>query len=177
MIGQLLYVLALHRAPSLRLDLSPFWALRDPLRNFYLGYFIIGWLAACHRDRLSALAAGNPAAVTAAAIALTVPWISSCLGTSWPFTQNALRFSYSLGIVTLLALAARKCTPPPVLIRLSDATLAIDLLHKIVIQLALPFTIRWPVPLRIVALGATLAFAGVARRALGLERARALFSA
>lgn len=111
-----------------------------------------------------------------------MPWISSCFGASWPFTQNALRLPYSLGIVTLLALAARKCTPPPVLIRLSDATLAIYLLHTLVIQLALPFTIRCPAPLRIVtlalvALAVTVAFAGAARRALGVERARSLFGA
>lgn len=159
-----------------------FWATRDPLENFHLGYFAAGWLVALYLDDLARAVAGREALVAGlcgAGVALGGVSFAGLL----PFPLGSFdRVLFTFSVVGLLALGTRHRVAGPRVRFLGDATLALYLYHRIFQLLAQPITDGWPALPRIggqVAaglLGASLVvWAG--RRWLGAERARRLLGA
>ncbi len=160
--------------------LSPawgYWAMRDPLRHFVLGYFLVGWLAAVERRRLAALLTRYPMLWLAASLAGVAVGLAFGPYGFWP-RLPAQRVVYSFGVIGLVAWLARGRSPGRLALFLSEASLGLYLFHKIV-QMGAPH--GWlrgvGVPGQIlarVALGlggaALLLLAG--RGLLGRERAR-----
>lgn len=180
--GLFAYLMALKAMPGLRLSSNLFWASRDPLMNFYLGYFLLGWLVSNYRAPLSDLLRTHSKAIAMAAIIFILPSVLRWFGTPMPITDNSIRVFYTLGVVTLIILFMRGRSAPALLQRLSDETLAIYLAHILIIHAALPFTLSWHPVLRIVVLAslaliAAHVLASAARLLLGPNRARTLLGA
>jgi fucose 4-O-acetylase-like acetyltransferase len=154
-----------------------FWALRDPLEGFSLGFFAAGWLAALRVAQLAQLAARRAAlcaGLCAAGVALA--W-GSFAGFS-PLSLGSFdRVVYTFSVAGLVALATRARPAGPALRFLADASLALYLFHRIFQLLAQPLTDPWPALPRIAGqlvagLGGAALVAWGGRRCLGAARAR-----
>ena len=142
-----------------------FWRIRDPLGQFWLGYFVLGWLGVPQ-----ALAGRLPFAARAAtAIALVPVWV--WVGFPGP---PPLRIVHTVAVVSTLWTVPLS---PPGVRFLSETSLAIYLVHRPFQDLIDPMVHEWPPPARIAALvagslAASIALCLAARAVLGRERAR-----
>lgn len=146
---------------------SPFWRFRDPLSGFFLGYFLLGWLGG-----IDTLALRVPTGVLVLVMVLGIGW-NLTVGGPMPLD---IRVPFAIAVTALLW-----CFPVarglPTVRFLSEASLAIYLLHY-PFQVALgPATNAWPPAARVSALWigslfATAAFCIAARTTLGRDRAR-----
>lgn len=156
---------------------SWFWSLRNPLDHFSLGYFVAGWLARRELARIErawARARAPLAGVLGAALLLGPVAAAAPLP---PAAAVPLRIAYALAVVGLCAALPRARRPGRALVWLSDASLAIYLLHRIFQRLLEPSLAAWPEPARILVLVAAGLGGGalatlLAQRALGPRRAR-----
>jgi peptidoglycan/LPS O-acetylase OafA/YrhL len=154
-----------------------FWAMRDPLEGFALGYFAAGWLAACRVGWLAQLATRHAAlCVGLCAVGVTLGWAS--FAGFVPLSIGAFdRVLYTFSVAGLVALATRARPAGPVLRFLGDASLALYLFHYMFQILARPLTDSWPALPRIAGqvaagLGGAALVVWSGRRCLGAERAR-----
>lgn len=177
------YVLVLRYQPGARLLWGPFWMIRDPLANFYFGFFALGWLAAGALPQLAAFQRRHPAVV----------WLLCAIGIAlWVMTRIQLplspaayastRILYTLAVVTAISIATAGRHLPTVVAFLSEASLAIYLTHRFFQEPLLAITLEWNAPIRIlflVALGlaAPSALILLSRRILGLRWSRTLIGA
>lgn len=168
--------------PSLAPPRSSFWAWRNPLRFFSLGYFLSGWLVALwlpeitrRVDRHRRLAWG----AAACAVAFGLASFAQAL----PFRLPPVdRMIYTFGVIGLVALATRGREVGPWLRLLGDATLGLYLYHRMFQILVMPLSNGWPDLARIGAqvalgLGGALLVVVLGRRLLGRGRARRLLGA
>ena len=154
-----------------------FWSLRNPLDHFSLGYFLAGWLVcrelplierAWVRGRTPLLLAMGAAVVLGpVSLAAALP-----AGIAVP-----LRVAYPFAVIGLVAATARGRRPGRAVVWLSDASLAIYLLHRIFQRLLEPSVAAWSEPGRVlflvaVGLGGGALVALCVQRALGPARAR-----
>ncbi len=158
-----------------------FWATRDPLEGFHLGYFAAGWVAALHVADLARAASSRPAlwlGLSGAGVVLGWLTFSGVL----PARGTFPRVAYTLAVVAGVALLTRRRTAGRAVRFLGDTTLALYLHHRIFQLLAQPATDGWPAPLRIAG-QVTAGLAGASlvvwsgRRLLGAERARRVLGA
>lgn len=182
----LTYLFAIRWFPDLRLSTTFFWYVRDPLRNFYLGYFILGWLSASHKDNLVGLYRRHNILVLAFAFGGLVTQFWTAF--SWPFRSglylDEARAIYTIAVVILAVTAAGRV--PQRLhgtIRfVSDTTLAIYLTHMTFMRFALGHVVEWhPVPrtlaTAIVSMMGPIGIVILARGILGRKWARRLLGA
>jgi hypothetical protein len=168
--------------PTIRLPVTftrdvRFWSLRDPLSHFHLGFFLSGWLAALVLPRLAAVRDRWPVLVAAACAFLAAGGVLARGGRVFPVGSEIPRVLYSFGVIGLLAVGLRARVPGRLVTFLSEASLGLYLLHRVVQHLAEPVTDTWPAPLRIVAqtgvgLGGAGAVLLLGRRVLGRGPAR-----
>jgi fucose 4-O-acetylase-like acetyltransferase len=157
--------------PSLRFAQSFFWAMRDPLQHFYLGYFASGWLVAGLLPRLRPSLGAFALALSAAGLGL------ASFAELAPLAAPFDRMLYTFGVIALVSLATRRRPARGAARFLSEATLGLYLYHRIFQNLALPWTRELAELPRILAqVAAGLAGASLVvlagRRLLGRERAR-----
>jgi len=171
------YAVALVFWPALHLGSHPLWRERNPLDAFVLGYFVLGWVAAQHRERLARLLAEHRLAIGGVAAAGVLFWFAS-IGRSFNLDLvNLNRVLYTLSVVALILVLTHGRRAPRAVVFLSTATLTIYLYH-LAAQLPMArFLNDWPPPLRIafqlalgIGFGSLVAIVG--RRVLGAERAR-----
>jgi fucose 4-O-acetylase-like acetyltransferase len=180
--GALVYALACAIAPGLTLTTNRFWAARNPLESFFLGYFLLGWLAALLWPTLTRLAERWRIPLLLACAGGVALWFYGMGGrfpVQWVVLTRAL---YTVG-VTGLILAATRGRPAPRPVRfLSDATLVIFLYHSGFVLTTYSSVAGWSPPLRIL-FQAALGLAGgsavalAARKLLGPHQARRWFGA
>jgi len=164
--------------PGLRpFPLKWMWSLRDPLENFALGFFLSGWLAAGHLDRLSGWRERHPGWLWCLSGLGVVLGLAYNLG--WrPIPLGALpRMLYTFSVIGVFALATSRRPVGPVVRFLSEAGLGLYLFHAIPQILTRPWTGPWGEPRHILAevcigLGAATLWLLAGRRLLGPERAR-----
>jgi peptidoglycan/LPS O-acetylase OafA/YrhL len=147
-----------------------FWSLRNPLDHFALGFFATGWLARRELPRIERAweRARRPLGV-ALATALALGPVAAAEAVP-PAAAVPLRIAYPLSVVALCAVLPRGRRPGRTLVWLSDASLALYLLHRIFQRLLEPSLAGWSDPARILAL-ATVGLGGGALVALGVQRA------
>jgi fucose 4-O-acetylase-like acetyltransferase len=154
-----------------------FWSLRNPLDHFALGYFVAGWLARRELPRLERAWRRRRASLAlalAAALGLGPVAMADWLPTA---AAVPLRIGYALAVVALCAALPGGRSAGPTRAWLSDASLAIYLLHRIFQRLLEPSVAGWPEPVRILALvavglGGGVVVARLVQGALGPARAR-----
>lgn len=157
--------------PSLRFVQSFFWALRDPLQHFYLGYFASGWLVAGLLPRL------HP---SRGALALALLGVASGLlsFSKWlPLPAPFDRMLYTFGVIGLISHLTHDRPARGVVRFLSDATLGLYLYHRICQNLVAPISNGLADAPRILiqlvaGLGGGSLVVLSGRRLLGRERAR-----
>jgi peptidoglycan/LPS O-acetylase OafA/YrhL len=178
LLGLLLaYALASALAPGAALPLDPFWAARSPTESFWGGYFVAGWLAALVWPRLAGLGIRHRALVTLVCVAGIALWFYGMGGRIPPRWTALTRASYTFSVAGLLLLATRgRRVPRPVLF-LSEASLALYLLHAPLLTASYFAVAGWSPLLRIafqvsLGLGGSALVALAARRGLGRTRAR-----
>jgi fucose 4-O-acetylase-like acetyltransferase len=163
--------------PALQIPASPLWQARNPLEMFVFGYFVLGWVAAQHREWLALRLARHRLLIGIVASAGVTFWFAS-QGTTFNLGLNTLyRILFTLSMLALILVVTHGRRAPRAVVFLSTATLAIYLYH-LAPQIAMTrWVMPWPPPLRIlfqfalgIASGCLLAFAG--RRVLGAARAR-----
>ena len=178
----LAYLLAVGVWPELQLTHGFFWVARDPLSSFYFGYFVLGWIVADHQTRLRRLFADYRWPVVAAGALLVAPNVAAWSGRALPLTSNEIRLLYTVGVLTWIVVFMRERSLPRVLRRLSEQTLVIYLLHNVLMQMALPYTMTLHAGLRFAVLASvglvgSLAIAELARGIFGNARARRFIGA
>ena len=148
-----------------------------------LTYFLIGWVAASFRARLSAQSERFEAYLLAAGLTGIVCWIAAAptYETLIPFVGVA-RALYSLAVVGVLAITTRRWRVPAVILFLSEASLGIYLYHVLFEASLAPRVAAWSPLLRIstcvvVDLAGGAAVCLLARRLLGARLARTLVGA
>ncbi len=158
-----------------------FWATRNPLEGFHLGYFAAGWVAALHVSDLARAADARSRALLAlCAAGIALGWLS--FSGVLPIRGSFGRVAYTLAVVGATALHPRRRRAGPTLRFLGDATLGLYLYHRIFQLLAQPVTDGWPAVPRIGA-QVTVGLAGASlvawggRRLLGAAPARRLLGA
>ena len=177
-LGLLLaYALASALAPRAALPLGPFWAARSPTESFWGGYFVAGWLAARLWPRLSGLALRHRDLVILLCVAGIGLWFYGTGGRipqGWIALTRAL---YTFSVAGLLLLATQGRRAPRAVRFLSDASLAIYLLHAPLLTATYFPVAGWSPLLRIpfqlaLGLGGSSLLALAARHWLGPARAR-----
>lgn len=171
------YAVALVFWPGLHLTTSPLWSERNPLDAFVLGYFVLGWVAAQHRERLARILAAQRLPIGCVAAAGALFWFAS-IGRSMNLdVVNLNRVVYTLSVVALILVLTHGRRAPRAVVFLSTATLTIYLYHLAAQLPAALFVNAWSPPLRIsfqlalgIGFGSLVAIVG--RRVLGAERAR-----
>jgi fucose 4-O-acetylase-like acetyltransferase len=171
------YAVALVFAPGLHVPSSPFWMARNPLETFALGYFVLGWVAAQHRDALARCLERRRALIGGVAAAGAAFWFVSMGRIHDPDAANLNRISYTLSVVALILVATHGRRAGRGVRFLSTTTLAIYLYHVAPIVAVNARIVPWPPPLRIglqfvIGLGFGSLVAIVGRRVLGAARAR-----
>lgn len=154
-----------------------FWAMRDPLEQFSVGYFAAGWLAALHLPELRRFGATHPALALGLCCAGVLFGWAAFLGLLSTGSNSSERVVYSLAVVGLITLATHRRVAGGVVRFLGDASLGIYLLHRIFQLLAQPITGEWPAVARILAqvvvgLGGASLVLWAGRALLGEVRAR-----
>jgi len=178
----LAYTVAAWLEPSLRASGDIFWALRNPLEGFRLGYFVSGWLVALGLPWLSGFAhRQRRPLVTLAVVALLfgLGVYSRQLGLP---PGPVVRMVYAFAVIGLIVLLTRARSPSATVRFLSDASLAIYLLHNVFQQGSESVVSGWHPAARILTQAAVgLAGAGLVawggRRLLAPARARAWLGA
>jgi fucose 4-O-acetylase-like acetyltransferase len=173
----LAYALASALAPRLALPLDPFWAARSPTESFWGGYFVLGWLAALGWPRLAELAIRHRGWVILACVGGIALWFHGVGGRISPRWSVLTRVAYTLSVAGALLLATRGRRAPPALRFLSEASLAIYLLHAPLLTASYFPVAGWSplarIPFQVaLGLGGSSLLALAARRALGRARAR-----
>jgi hypothetical protein len=156
---------------------SVFWAVRDPLGQFSVGYFAMGWLAASYLPELRRLGERRGGQLLVLGCGGVLFGWAAFLGFVSTGSHSTDRAVYSLAVIGLISLATHRRVAGPVLRFLADASLGIYLLHRIFQLLAQPITEDWPAVVRILAqvavgLGGSTLVLLAGRRWLGDSRAR-----
>lgn len=165
--------------PGLRPTRDFFWSMRNPLDDFFLGFFLSGWLAALVWPRIEALYRRHPRGLTGASAAGVVyAW---AVNAHWLPVDDFLvtRILYTFAAIGSITLLTWRRVPGPVVRFLSEATLSLYLYHHIFQRLTEPATWEWHPVARIAAqvaagLAGACAVALAGRRLLGPQRARLL---
>lgn len=178
----LTYAVALSAWPGLHVPASYFWMERNPLEGFRLGYFVVGWVAAQHREWLALRLAQHRLLIGCVAGAGVVFWFAS-LGHT--FNRDIIDLKlvlYTLSVVALIVVVTHGRRAPRAVRFLSTVSLTIYLYHLAPLAATNLWVRPWPPLVRIVfqlvlgiGSGCLLALAG--RRVLGSKRARRLLGA
>ncbi len=173
----LAYALASALAPRVALPLGPFWAARSPTENFWGGYFVLGWLAALCWPRLAELGVRHRRLVILLCVVGIGLWFQGMGGRVPPRWSVLTRAVYTLCVAGALLLATRGRRAPRAVRFLSEASLALYLLHAPLVTATYSGVAGWNPLLRIpfqvaLGLGGSSLLALAARRWLGTGRAR-----
>jgi fucose 4-O-acetylase-like acetyltransferase len=175
----LAYTTATGMDPTLRPSQNPFWNQRNAIENFYLGYFLTGWLAAIHWSRIAAFARRWRFTLLVVCVAALVYWLQGfdTFPRKWVKILGVLYVWSMAGFILLATLGLRA----PAFVRwLSDATYTIYLYHGTPILRTHKYVIQWAPPARILfraalALGSASLLVVAVRRILGPARAHRYF--
>lgn len=154
---------------------SWYWLMRNPLQNFTLGYFLVGWVGAAFLPPLRAFAGSRR--VLAWAVVMTFSLVGAlALVEALPERPPLGRMVYTLGVVGVGALVPWRGVPPVVAF-LSETSLGIYLYHRIFQILAAPVLDGVGPSMRMlasfaIALGGSILLMAAARRLLGPASAR-----
>lgn len=154
---------------------SWYWLMRNPLQNFTLGYFLVGWVGASFFPPLRALAGSRRALVWAVVTASSLVGALALIQVL-PERPPLGRMVYTLGVVGIGALVPWRGVPPGVAF-LSETSLGIYLYHRIFQILAAPALDGAAPSVRmlasfVLALGGSILLMAAARRLLGPASAR-----
>ncbi len=178
LLGLLLaYALVSAVAPRVALPLDPFWVARSPTENFWGGYFVTGWLAALAWPRLAELGVRHRRVVILLCAAGVGLWFHGMGGRFPPRWTVLTRAVSTLSVAGVLLLATRGHGAPRAVRFLSQASLALYLLHAPLLSATYLAVSGWS-PLRRIpfqvalGLGGSALVALAARRLLGPGRAQ-----
>lgn len=134
-----------------------FWGIRDPFFNYFLGYFLIGWIVAQNfeksQDWFESSANVMFAVCLLGIIAYVGAYAMAIVNHSSFGPRTALyTIPYTICVVGLIRLLTRSRTAPSAVIFLSEASLTIYLYHFIFQSTLLPYVYSWHAVIRVPAL-------------------------
>lgn len=153
-----------------------FWTFRDPFDHFHLGAFLSGWVFAMQQERWRELIVAHRRQALLLAVLLT--GIGMAMTLQWlPFAPGIRRIVYTYGVIGLFLLGTGARPLSPVTRFLSEASLGIYLIHRILQRLLDPTANAWPDAERVLGqIGLSLVGScivlWIGRRLFGVERAR-----
>ena len=95
-----------------------FWTMRDPLEQFFIGYFAAGWLASSYLPALRRFGATHRALAVGLGCAGVLFGWAAFLGFVSSGSHSSERVVYSLAVIGLITLSTHRRVAGPVVVRI-----------------------------------------------------------